>query len=125
MSGYSCPGCVQSKIADICWHNEADWPIAVAIAKAVNGPDATEEMFGWFADDAEAVGGDVRKTLDAPYEAVQLEVLDADGAAFLFNDRLVVTLSGTNDGSGEVFSGVMPYCPRRPDDRPRHNPRRT
>lgn len=102
-TSYACPACIGHNMADECWHSEAYWPIAVALAQAVHGPESTEEQQSWFVDDAEAIGSDVVKQLEPPYTAKQLGAVDTNLMPYLLNGRMVVALQGSDDGSGEVF----------------------
>jgi len=106
------PRCIFCRFHDEpdCWHSPEYEPVARAFAIAVHGPDVTDEQVGWFVDDAEQIAADLRRLVG--FEGLTCRSLgvspsDADRFAYLFNERFVVSVLGTNDGSGETIVDLI------------------
>lgn len=107
----ACPGCqANGWDEEVCFHSPEFFPVAQAIGRAIHGDDATDEQAGWFTDDAEQIALDLMRLLDGQTPTARnLGTVgsDYDRIALLFNDRYVVTILGSNDGSGETITEVV------------------
>lgn len=105
----ACIACVHYDMADECWHSPEYEPIARALAAAVHGEPTTEQVAG-FVDDAEAIGSDVWAILGRreSYTCRDLGHVptNPDRWSGLLDDRLIIIVDGSNDGSGESFASI-------------------
>ena len=105
----ACLACRLYDMADECWHSPEYEPIARAFATAVHG-EATDEQVAGFVDDAEQIGSDVWRLIGRrdSYTARTLGHLptNPDRFSLILDERLVITVDGTSDGSGESFCSV-------------------
>lgn len=107
-----CIACRINDMGDECWHSPEYEYVARALAQAFQEKaEPSDEEVGWHVDEAEDIASDLRTLLgrDTPLTARRLEFLPTSPnlVGILFNDRIVATFEGCDDGSGEVIALVV------------------